>query len=336
MWNLQTGITLAKPPCSFQEHDCAIRALGTSAVSSIPLQSPGDLDKLALHREGERLILLKTSWDKHSSKLPWDAAVEKVGGGRIERNEKEILKNLSSFYPLDQEMSGCIFISCSCCSFSLQCLQWSPDLEGLWLWVLWGKGWGKNCSTAACPAGLVCPLPGCSSPVQSVWKRLFLFFTFQNFWPTHSYPTLVCPFMFPCFIFIFRRIICLEIAGVPEALNHLFSPPQAFLSQKSFPFHPLLTSQKIFSGNYLPDTAIPLLPHWKRYFPTTHTCCFAVSLAAKGAFSSCLPQSGLTYSCLEIAGPEIGKRAAMLMRKQIVIMDQNLLIKDISNKMHMV
>lgn len=214
-----------------------------------------------MHREGERLILLKTSWDKHSSKLPWDAAMEKVGGGRIERNEKEILKNLSSFYPLDQEMSGCIFISCSCCSFSLQCLQWSPDLEGLWLWVLWGKGWGKNCSTAACPAGLVCPLPGCSSPVQSVWKRLFLFFTFQNFWPTHSYPTLVCPFMFPCFIFIFRRIICLEIAGVPEALNHLFSPPQAFLSQKSFPFHPLLTSQKIFSGNYLPDTAIPVLPH---------------------------------------------------------------------------
>lgn len=177
------------------------------------------------------------------------------------RDEKETLKNLSSFYSLDQEPSGSILMSCSGCFFFLRCLQWSPDLEGLWLWVLWEKRWGKNCSTAACPAGLVCPLAGCSSPVQSVWKRLFLVFPFQNFWPTHSYPTLVCPFVSPCFIFIFRRIIWLERAGVPEALHHLFSPPQAFLSQESFPFHPLSTIWKIFSGNCLPDTAVPLLPH---------------------------------------------------------------------------
>lgn len=149
MRDLRTGIILTKPPHSFQEHGCATRALGISAVSSIPLLSPGDLDKLALHGEGARLILLESSCDGHSSKLPWGAAVENIGGGKTERDEQEIVKNLNSFYPLDQEPVGSIFSSCSDCFFSLQCLQWSLDLEGLWLWVLClpsggRKGMGSN------------------------------------------------------------------------------------------------------------------------------------------------------------------------------------------------
>lgn len=71
MWELQTGAILVKHPCFFQEWGCAARALGTSAVCSIPLQSPGDLDKLVLHGKGGKFILQGSRWDEPSSKSPW-------------------------------------------------------------------------------------------------------------------------------------------------------------------------------------------------------------------------------------------------------------------------
>lgn len=64
-----------------------------------------------------------------------------------------------------------------------------------------------------------------------------------------------------------------------EALHHLISPPQAFLSQESFPFHALLARQKIFFWEFPSDTAIPFLPH---------LLCRSF-LSAKGTFSSWLP-----------------------------------------------
>lgn len=124
--------------------------------------------------------------------------------------------------------------------FLLLRLLFAMVLEELSLWVLClspgGREWMRsNCSMILHPAGLGYPLAGCSSPVQHVWKQQFFFF--QDFWPTHSYSTLVCPFMFSCFVFIFWRIRCLErelgcltCCIISSHLRRLFCPRRVFFS----------------------------------------------------------------------------------------------------------
>lgn len=65
------------------------------------------------------------------------------------------------------------------------------------------------------------------------------------------------------YFYILEKQMFGERAGVSEVLHHLISLPKDFLSQESFPFNPLLTSQILFLG-----IAFLTLP-----IPFCHICC---------------------------------------------------------------
>lgn len=179
--------------------------------------------------------------------------------------EEEIAENL--FYPLDKTQEDQYFL--------FPRLLFAMVLEGLSLWVLClspgGREWMRsNCSMILHPAGLGYPLAGCSPPIQHVWKKQF--FLFQNLWPTHSYSTFVCPFEYPCFIFIFwrsrcleRELVCLKCSIISHLISshlshHLISSAKDFLSQKiPFPFSS--HQPDYFSGRCLHESANPFLPY---------------------------------------------------------------------------
>lgn len=149
--------------------------------------------------------------------------------------EEEIAEN--SFYPLDKTQQDDFFLFLR--------LLFAMILEGLSLWVCvlspGGREWMRsNCAMILHPAGLGYPLTGWSSPIQHVWTKLF--FLFQDFWLTHSYSPLVCPFVYPCFIFIFWRsrclegeLMCLKCCIISSHLQRIFCPRRVFSILFSLP-----------------------------------------------------------------------------------------------------
>jgi len=107
-------------------------------------------------------------------------------------------------------------------------------------------------------------------------------------------PHLFIPSCSPVlFLYSGESVVCRELEGLKLCIilslfHRLFCPRRVFLSML------FLADRRFFLG-----IAFLILP-----FPFCHTCCVTVCLAAKGTFSSWLPQSGLTYSRLEIAGQE--------------------------------
>lgn len=279
VWELQTGITLATHPHSFQEHhDCS--------------QGPWDFCRRPLENW--------TSWlcvEREEGLFYWKAAGMSTDQSYPVTQpwktlEEEIAENSS--YPLDKTQQDQFFLFLR--------LLFEMVLEGLSLWVLClspgGREWMRSkcsmrsngqCSMILHPTGLGYPTAGCSSPIQNVRKKTV--FPFPEFL-TNSFPLHTCPFVYPCFIFIFWRSRCLEreLVGLSATSSHLTSKGFSVSGEFSFPFSSHQPDS--FSGNCLPESANPFLPY------------LLYSLAAKREFSNCSPQSGLTNPCQEIAGQE--------------------------------
>lgn len=171
--------------------------------------------------------------------------------------EEEITKN--SFYPLDQTQQDPLFplAQTSLCNDPggvvtvgvVPITRWKGtdekqlvnDPSSCWAWV--STCWMLfSCPT--CLETTVFPFPG------------FLTNSFILHTCLSLHVLLLC-------LYILENQVFGERAGMSEVLHHLISPPQAFLSQESFPFHSLLTSQIPFLG--IASQNLPI--------PFCHICC---------------------------------------------------------------
>lgn len=157
------------------------------------------------------------------------------------------------------------------------------------------------------------PLAGCSSPIQQVWKNQF--FLFQNFWLAHSYSTLVCPFVYPCFIFIVWRsrclegeLVCLKCCTISSHLQRIFCLRRIFLSF-------FLSSPRFFFWG-LPSRICQSL--------------FAISTVFPGCKRRIFKLVAIVSNDKLLSGKK------GLLRRQIVITDQNIPIKEFGSLKHVV